>query len=119
MPSRSRLMPAASRDFTVPIGIEIFAAISEHDMPSKYDNAALIRAERREHGAHARMIGARFLGIIGHDLEAGIAGIPRYPRGFLMIEGSRAHTYSQPGTNSTALWIEVFGTSPRLEEDVM
>jgi hypothetical protein len=43
MPSRRRLSPAASRDFTVPTGIEIFAAISEHDMPSKYASSTTRR----------------------------------------------------------------------------
>ena len=65
------------------------------------------------------MIRAHLVAVVDHDLETGVAGVPRHPRGFLMVKAARTHTDCKPGTNPTALWIEVLRGAPGLQEDIV
>ena len=111
------------RDFTVPTGIATRSAISVHDRPSKYassSDAALIGAELGERArGPARDPGSRPRASSTSSVEPAVAGIARHASGLLQVEGSRAHTDRQPGTNPTALRIEVFRAPPGLEEHVV
>ena len=114
--------PAASRDFTVPTGIATRGDLAARQAleVGELEHAALVVAELGERGAHARVIGAGCRAdSSANDLEPGVAGIARHARGLLEVEGSRAHTDGQPGTNPAALRIEILCGSPRLEEHVV
>ncbi len=65
------------------------------------------------------MIGARFLAFVDDNVQARIAGVPRHARGFLVVETARTHTDCKPGTNPTALRIEILRRPPGLQKDVV
>ena len=79
----------------------------------------MVGAELGEGGTDARMIGARCNRVVDHDVQASVTGIPGNASRLLQIEGSAAHTNSKPGTNATALRIEVFCRAPGLEEHIV
>ena len=103
--------PAASRDFTVPTGIEIRREDLGARQPfevRELEHLALIAAEL----VRARPAPGRGRGSL-RSRSSTTTSSPASPAlretrgGFLEVEGSRAHTNSQPGTNPTALRIEV------------